>query len=360
MIGRVTLGIHKWKKRTIELLNGYRREAEFVWELIKPLKNKVYVIGTPEHTNIGDSAIVIAEMEFLRKCGFNHSSIKEITFKEYSSKRKLIKKVINKRCLICLHGGGNMGNQWIEEEYFRRQVITDLRKCRIIVFPQTIYYSDTDCGKKEKELSKLYYNSPNITIIAREKQSFELMQEIYKQADLLLMPDIVLSSDILRYSNNKQKRKDILLCLRNDVERALTIKEEMKIYEIVEQFFGTYKKTDMYSAWEIDKVNRLDIVTEKLREFMSAKLVITDRLHGMIFSTITETPCIVLGNYNHKVSGTYEWISGLPYIQLVDSVEDISVAIESLRKLEKTQYRNQDWIQLYDSLKERICKYVIN
>ena len=57
-----------------------------------------------------------------------------------------------------------------------------------------------------------------------------------------------------------------------------------------------------------------------MQEFCDAKLVITDRLHGMIFAAISETPCIVFSNYNHKVGGTYEWIKQLPYIRYVENM----------------------------------------
>ena len=46
-------------------------------------------------------------------------------------------------------------------------------------------------------------------------------------------------------------------------------------------------------------------VYNKLTEFASARLVITDRLHGLIFSAITNTPCIAFDNLSGKVHGTY-------------------------------------------------------
>ena len=51
---------------------------------------------------------------------------------------------------------------------------------------------------------------------------------------------------------------------------------------------------------------RKSVIVNKLKEFAGAQLVITDRLHGMVFCYLTNTPCIVFSNYNHKVLGTYE------------------------------------------------------
>ena len=45
---------------------------------------------------------------------------------------------------------------------------------------------------------------------------------------------------------------------------------------------------------------------DKFKDFQKSELVITDRLHGMIFCYITKTPCIVMPNNNHKILMTYE------------------------------------------------------
>jgi len=45
-----------------------------------------------------------------------------------------------------------------------------------------------------------------------------------------------------------------------------------------------------------------------LNDFSSSKLVVTDRLHGMVFAALAGTPCVVMGNCNYKVKGIYNWI----------------------------------------------------
>ncbi|KYC62632.1 hypothetical protein B4098_3263 [Heyndrickxia coagulans] len=56
-----------------------------------------------------------------------------------------------------------------------------------------------------------------------------------------------------------------------------------------------------------------------LHRIGSRKLVITDRLHAMIFSIITRTPCLVFGNSYGKAKHSYtDWLSGLNFIQYTD------------------------------------------
>lgn len=56
--------------------------------------------------------------------------------------------------------------------------------------------------------------------------------------------------------------------------------------------------------------------------FRKSEIVFTDRLHGMIFSAITGTPCIAFPNVSHKVKGVYDWVlKDCPYILFMDSFD---------------------------------------
>lgn len=54
-----------------------------------------------------------------------------------------------------------------------------------------------------------------------------------------------------------------------------------------------------------------------------AWLVITNRLHGIIFSAITETSCIVVNSLSHKIAGCYEWLQGCSYIRFADDTDSV-------------------------------------
>ena len=129
----------------IKALRSYFFWARQLWH---PQKKCAYFFGIPTHSNIGDSAIVVAEKEFLRNCGYDE--IVEITSSEYIYNRKCIKRLMPKYASIFLPGGGNMGSLWPLEEEHRYQIIEDFRNCTITVFPQTIFYGDNDNDIKLK------------------------------------------------------------------------------------------------------------------------------------------------------------------------------------------------------------------
>lgn len=341
-------------------LYGKLCECKIKRDLLKrPFGKKIYVFGTPEYSNLGDSAIAIAEILFLKKCGIKSKRIKELTQSEVNRYSNYIFNNINNHHLICGIGGGNMGNLWYNEELFRYKFLDALSNNPTIIFPQTIYFTDDKNGKKSIDESLSHYNNhKNLTIVAREKNSYELLSKLYQKPNKLLVPDIVLSTTMQDYGVDKQNRNGCLLVFRSDSEKAMldedreTIKEYLKLHNI------SYKATDMHSDIPINKDNRLSCIQKKMNEFASSELVITDRLHGMVFATITETPCIVFTNNHYKIKGTYEWIKYLPYVKYVDNIDQAIEFIPELLAMKDCKFDNEPLVQYFDELAEVIKRNV--
>ncbi|MCD7818862.1 MAG: polysaccharide pyruvyl transferase family protein [Lachnospiraceae bacterium] len=326
--------------------------------LKQPTDQKVYLLGTPVHTNLGDSAIVLAERFFLEQCGFDIKQIKEITTTEYDKATKQVMKYAcaNNRFLCCWHGGGNMGDQWIQEELFRRRAMEQLSPNKMVIFPQTLYYTDTEQGNLEKEHSVSYYDRTEITLTARDMPSYERMVALYPNARVLAVPDIVLSIKAEDFGVKSQSRKSVVLCFRRDIECAVSDDIKSKVVEYLSAHDIAYYVTDTHWRENVTKENRAECVMAKLEEFAKAKLVVTDRLHGMVFSAITGTPCIVFDNNNHKVKGTYDWISYLPYIQFAESFEEAKQYIPQMMELSNCKYDNKPLQPYYQKLRDAICE----
>ena len=321
------------------------------------------LLGTPEHTNIGDSAIVLAEVAFLKKHLPERSRIAEMTVSDVKSYWDAVMHRIraNNKLVCHWHGGGNMGDQWLSEELFRRRTMQSIPQNPTIVFPQTIYYTDTETGKREKTESIQFYNDrSNLTLVAREKKSEFLMKELYPKTEVLLTPDIVLSTTMDQYGVKKQERNNVMFCVRADAEKRV----DDSVWNILEKDFNDLGldcfKTDMHSVKPVTKENRADRVREKMQEFCGARLVVTDRLHGMIFAALTGTPCIVFSNYNHKVKGTYDFISYLPYIKYAETVEQAESYIPDLLEMQNCEYDNEPLKPYFDELKKKILELTNN
>ena len=96
---------------------------------------------------------------------------------------------------------------------------------------------------------------------------------------------------------------------------------------------------------------------EKWTQLAGAALVITDRLHGMIFSALTETPCIALDSKSPKLRGCYEWMRKLDYITFADSPADIGLLYERLKKAPR-HYDNADYLRQMQPLRADILQAI--
>ena len=331
----------KYKVELISLLNS----------LLKKNKGgkRFILFQTPSHTNIGDHAIAEAEIEFLKK-SFPHVDIIEINqCYHFDVLPKLIGK-LNTSDIIMLHGGGNLGNQYMHEEHIRRSVIEAFPNNKIIIFPQTIYYTNNEIGEKERKITlELFNKHLNLNLIAREQVSFDLMKSYFPKNKVIMTPDIVLSMD---KSKPTEAREGVLMVLRNDDERTLTDEFRQQLDALANKFFKKITYSDMhYYKGSRTEGERREILDFKFKQFKQAKLVITDRLHGMVFAAITGIPCIAFSNYNQKVSGTYSWIQDLNYIRFVSTDVNIEKEINDLLFLkEKSQFSIEKYNKEFDQL----------
>lgn len=310
-------------------------------------RNKVFVVYTPTHENLGDHAIALAQMNFLDDMGISYT---EITVPElYRLRDSGLLKIFNKTTVFII-GGGNLGTLWFDVETMFRDIILAAPKADIFIFPSTIYYDDTDFGREEFQNSKRIYNSHNsLTLYAREKYSYEIMEKAYK--NVRLVPDMVF------YLNKCEKnviRDGAVLCLRPDLEKILTEEDETLIYNQVYQIFGDQiTKTDMCIDHYISSSERSFELDKKFEQFRKARLVITDRLHCMIFCVITGTPCIVVNSKSPKVKGCYDWVKDFEYIKFADNLSEIAELYKSIPQKEFL-YDNTKFIPYYESLKNDI------
>lgn len=315
------------------------------------LEKCIIFIAVPTHGNLGDQAIVYAQYRIFEKLGLKDNII-EIKSHEYNMFNEKIEKVIKPNDTIVIDGGGNMGTLWMHEEYKMRDIITRFKNNKIIIFPETVFYSDDILGKNEFEKSKsIYGNHKNLHICVRDKRSYDLIKESYKLANIKYTPDIVLFVDNFKtYS----ERKDAIMCIRRDKERVTNTITIEKIEKILfkNNLKVSYSSTIIEGT--VSKKNRERVLYKKWEEFSSAKIVITDRLHGMIFSAITGTPCIALNNCNGKVKGVYEWIKSLPYICFCENIENIEKDIEKLINIKTNKYSNKFLIESFNPILEMI------
>ena len=264
-------------------------------------KKKALIIGTSEHSNIGDAAITLAEQYLLQKLYPDYFQMEFSTY-ELGKQYTFLQAIMNPEDILFINGGGNLGSLYQAEEDLHRLIIADFPNHKVIILPQTICFTKDEHGSKELALSEQVYNHhPDLTIFTRGKESYEFAVEHFAHARVHLMPDSALA---LR-RNYPFNREGVLLCLRDDKEGIFDEVQRTQILAMVMVMGHHIDNVSNIAMEDIPREQRADVVNNHLKLFAHHRVVVTDRLHGIIFSVVTGTPCVVLGMGNRKI---YEFI----------------------------------------------------
>ena len=271
---------------------------------------------------------MLAEQQVIKQYGIKFC---ELTATQIDGREEKYAAVTQKNQYILVHGGGFLGALWPNEEERFRRIVQAFHKQKIIVFPQTVTFDTTTPeGKKYLEESRqIYMSHPDLTIFVREKRSYAFMQQYFPTVRCLLVPDIV---TLLRVPDTAQTRKGVLFCMRRDLEKALDDAAQQEILAAVKTQYPDepIEFTDTVIDHDVMPEKREEEVNKKLVQFSGARLIVTDRLHGMVFAALTNTPCIAMSNSNGKVKAVYEWIKGNDYIRFANSVEEFKQQLQIL------------------------------
>ncbi|MBE3667130.1 hypothetical protein BOO35_18860 [Vibrio navarrensis] len=304
----------------------------------------IYAITPPPGLrNIGDQAQVVAIRDWMQKHWPNKEVI-ELNKDEVITCIKYFKNKIRSQDTIILHSGGNLGDRGIWSERARRTMISNFGDNKIVSLPQTINFHDTDNGRKELTISKDIYNiHRDLTIIARDHQSYKLAQDYFPNCKTDEAPDFVLSYNVdhlnLGKSNTNGK---VLFCLREDDESAINKDMRNKLLNSVGMEYDIFDTT---IAEPISESNRKKILDETLVMFSKYDMIITDRFHGLIFSVLCKKPTVVLSTVDHKLTSAFDWFDNINYVKFAHSIDDVKKNIDVLEKIET--FNNVDWHSLH-------------
>jgi len=308
-------------------------------------KRKVFLFGSPSYTNIGDQAIAYAEERFIK----NHFPYYEyIEIMDYTTDEgiELVKEIIKEDDIVCFTGGGNLGSLYLEIEEDRRKVFEVFKDYKTISLPQSVYFEENEEGNTERKKSQdAYHQNRNLTIAVRESQTLDVVKETF-ETNVIYTPDMVLSLDIVP---KELEREGVLFILRADKEK---VTDEDFISELMAwaEKEGPVERTDTVLS-EVDTIDydeREEYFLKTLDKIGSSKIVITDRLHAMIFSILTKTPCLVFGNSYGKAKHSYtDWLHGLNFIEYTDTkdIGELEKLVEKLLQAEPNSIELADDFQ---------------
>ncbi len=308
---------------------------------------RLFLLNIPSHGNLGDHLISVAEQAFLSTY-FPAKRVELITSADLFFSIRFALADVRKDDILCVTGGGFMGSLYAEEERFLK-IIQRFPENKIVFFPQSFYYAPSKARQRMIDRAAKVYGAHNsLYVAARDNNSYsllrnELMPGAYGR--ISLVPDIAL----FLHPSFRHTREGVLYCIRNDAERLRTnvsivnkIQSSLSEKGLSGRFIDTYVERSISLDQEADEVSKM------FEEFAKARLVVTDRLHGMIFAVITDTPVIVLDNVTGKVRQLYDMcLKDVPFVKFVQDEDSIGQCIAGVLSAGNCTYDHESIKQRY-------------
>lgn len=327
-----------------------RRLRQQLAETISPLLQRVTRVALlefPPHANVGDSAIWLGAVEYLRQ---QHRLRPVVTSDIYNYAKAPLQSAIDGG-VILINGGGNLGDVWQAGLDSKIQVLQDFPNTPIVQLPQTMHFREA--GNLQAYRSAVSRHRA-FTLLVRDQPSFDLARENL-DCQVQLCPDMALW---LHLQRAQTPRHDVLCLLRKDIEASgagrasmaeavdgcvvadwlneppdIVIRAERAMTSIV----SLYSRRLTFLRSPLNRI-RDRVAWHRLRRgcalLSSGRVVVTDRLHGHILCVLMGIPHVLLDNSYGKLRRFYDsWTSGCADARFATSIEE---ALDIARELART------------------------
>lgn len=347
----------------LNLIKKIRRKVQFFikfkikFYICHVRKKRLFVcVDSAVHGNLGDQALGFCRIKLLEKSGINRRQIIDITSRDKMRYWNDIRESIIEDDVLILRGGGYFGTLWVDGFTNILEYIENFPHNSIILFPQSVYFDKSQNSQNLLLKSQnLINNRKNIYLFARDFNSYKMFKEYFPNCNVFVTPDTVLS---YKPQLKKKQEKNVLLCLRNDKEKSLSDNTIRYIKDVLKKNNIKIVIQDTCIDFQLQNIKQREKVLYSIwKKFNDAELVITDRLHGMIFSTINSTPCIVFDNIDHKISNAYKWIDNLDYVKFIESDELLEEKLKVMQSLKNVDYPIDNIIHEFSPLISILKKF---
>jgi pyruvyl transferase EpsO len=307
-----------------------------------PVGEPVALLDFPNHMNVGDAAIWLGERALLRSLGVPVA---------YACDQRGYVAAHLRRALptggtILLHGGGNFGDLYPRHQRLRERVVADFPDHRIVQLPQTVAFEDE---RHLREAAARFRAHERFTLLVRDTASLERYGPALAD-DVRLCPDSAFGlgplgdgpgTGILWLARADDERTGEAGDVPADVRRSdwgslPRAWRRRRLLSRLGSFAVSRAPVPGRAVWRPASAlfDRLagERVAAGAELLASARVVVTDRLHGHILALLCGLPHVVCDSRTGKVRNFYEtWTHASPLAHWADDPER---ALATARRLE--------------------------
>jgi exopolysaccharide biosynthesis predicted pyruvyltransferase EpsI len=334
------------------LLTALRRQVHDTVRRVTP-PGPVALLDFPDYANPGDSAIWLGALSCLSALGFDPPV--------YMSDMRSFDERSLRRALppgggaILLTGGGNLGDLWPRHQAFRERILRAFPDYAVVQLPQSIHFEGQATLAAARQVFAAH---PRYSLLVRDQRSFDLAVEMGCSAELC--PDLAFcltdKDPALRPSGRGDGAAGVLWLMRSDQESSGVTPPALA------------RTID----WAQAKPDALDRLATRLRDYLaraansgqapshvsraarralsalypvlaqrrfrrgcgllrSARVVVTDRLHGHTLSLLLGVRHVMIGDRYGKLRAFVDtWTSSSALLRWADSAEEAAVLARDL------------------------------
>jgi exopolysaccharide biosynthesis predicted pyruvyltransferase EpsI len=167
------------------LIAGLNERIDAALRPAVPADRPYALVDFPNTSNVGDSAIWLGELEWLRRNGFGEPLH---TCSSLSFSPRVMRRRVPSGATILLSGGGNFGDLYLNHQRLRETIVRKFADCRIVQLPQSIHYQTDEAVERTRSI---YDDHPDLIIFTRDPRSFELVRSTFRAA-VRMCPDMAL------------------------------------------------------------------------------------------------------------------------------------------------------------------------
>jgi pyruvyl transferase EpsO len=299
----------------IALLARLKDQIHACVQDLVPADQPLAILDFPDYRNVGDSAIWLGEVAYLRD---HHAREPAYVSRIHDFSARDLQRVMPEGPIF-LQGGGNFGDLWVSHQDFREQVLEQCPDRQVIQFPQSIHYK----SPARAELTARFIGRHKHFVLMVRDEASQQFAERHFDCEVRLCPDMACYIGAVE---PEPAQFPVLAMLRNDQEKMAGRADRSAWPDVpVEDWIAEPKMPVRVARLRgaasalFDSPNRrlrmLDAVARQrfrrgVRQLSRGRAIVTDRLHVHIVSLLLGRPHAVLDNSYGKVHNFMAAFSG--------------------------------------------------
>ena len=305
--------------KTEELIKGLHANLLEVLRSETARFDSCLLLDFPLHENKGDSAISVGELNALYASNLTVVNAYEQLYGEKGkAKYKTLQQDLNpKQTVILATGGGNIG-AWSEADKLRAPAMTVFKHFKYVILSQSVHFFNM---AHQTETRDQYATHGHVTILLRDETSFNFTRQYLKPVKPVQAPDMAFGlGPVYRYFSPSL---DVIWINRADKEKGVVCKP--KFPDHITYLVSDWVRFSSPAGQSI--VENMYMKTHNGFLFLQrAKVVVTDRLHGYIMSTLLDIPVVIIDNKLKKLTNFRNtWTAGKDHAVVAQDCQDAVV-----------------------------------